>query len=131
MAFEEALRSRFLNDAPLASLVGKKVDWGERPPADDLPGITLTLISTPRERHLKGFQRLQFARVQVDCWGRTYAEARNVSEAAIAAAAPSAIVQGINFRAAEVDGPGDRGETTPDGLVPRRSFDLIIPYSIA
>lgn len=131
MDFETALRARLKAAPAVAALVGTRIEWLERPQGRPMPDITLSVISDTRDRHMKGFQTLQFTRVQVDCRAATYLEAKATAEAAIAAAEPDGVVGGIHFRRAEVIGPRDLGEQTDAGFVYRKQFDLIIPHSPA
>jgi hypothetical protein len=131
MDFEGALRARFIAAPPVAALVAQRVYWVDRPQDKPLPDITLTVISDTRDQHMKGFQELQFTRVQVDCRASTYAGAKALAEASIAEIAPASIENGINFRRATVNGPRDLGERTATAFIHRKQFDLIIPHSPA
>lgn len=145
MDLEGALRARLIAAAPVAALVAayapsggaptKAVYLVNRPQGSPLPpgqgDITLTVISDSREQHMKGFQELQFARVQVDCRASSYATAKALAEAVIAAAVPPAILNGINFRRASVTPPRDLGEQVATAFIHRKQLDLIIPYSPA
>jgi hypothetical protein len=78
---EEALRALLRGNPAVAALVGTRVDWGMRPQGSSLPAICLTVISdAPVNRTLDGPGPSQ-ARVQVDCFGATYASAKTVARA--------------------------------------------------
>lgn len=69
---------RLLGSSYLAS-VGRKVHWVDRPQGESLPGLTLTVISPGTNYDHDGRVGLQYARIQLDCWGATYAEAKILS----------------------------------------------------
>ncbi|MEP9401861.1 tail completion protein gp17 [Sphingomonas silueang] len=77
---EEALRALLLSTAPLAALVGRRVDWGLRPQGDPLPGLTLQRISDAPVMNLAGPSGWSRARIQLDAWGRTFKEARDIGD---------------------------------------------------
>ena len=77
-----ALRAR------LSGVAGGRVDWGERPQTDPLPGVVLITAGGDHSQHLKGFNLLA-DRVQVDSYGKTHKEAWETSEAAKAALLPA------------------------------------------
>lgn len=130
MDMEGAFRSRLLAE-PVATIIENRVYWVDRPQGKALPDVTLSVVSTVREEHMKGFQALQFVRVRADCRGATYAEAKALSEAVIAAAVPPATVNGINFRRASVIGPRDRGENTAAGFIHNKQIEFIVRFSPA
>lgn len=77
---EEAFRTMLLETAPLAQLVGKRIDWGLRPQGDQLPGITLLRVSGGLTMHFAGPAGWRRDRVQVDVWGRTFKAARDIGD---------------------------------------------------
>ena len=119
-----ALRSRLMVDAPVAALVGARVDWGLRPQAKSLPAVTLTLVSSPRGYTMAGAQVTQQYRVQVDCWGETYKSADDVRSAVIACLEPASGA----FQASFVERDSDFNERTDTGDVHRASLDFKITH---
>lgn len=79
---EEALIGFMLSDAPLKALVGDRIDWQKRPQGDALPSISMQRVSGVRDYAMQGPTGLVQSRVQVDCWGETYASALAVARAA-------------------------------------------------
>ncbi|WP_299133558.1 DUF3168 domain-containing protein [uncultured Amaricoccus sp.] len=79
---EEDLRALLIADAGVAAAVAARVSWGGRPQGSDLPAILLHLVARPGAHLLDGPSGLVESRVQVDCWGRTYAGAKLAARAA-------------------------------------------------
>ena len=82
---EEALRALLLANTALAALVGRRIDWLERPQGKALPAITLQVISAPRRYTFKGRAPTVTRLVQIDIWGSTYATMKAASRAAVTA----------------------------------------------
>lgn len=76
---EEALVDFMLRDAGLAALVATRINWQARPQGDALPSISLQRVSGVRDYAMQGPTGLVESRVQVDCWGSTYASALAVA----------------------------------------------------
>lgn len=75
---EEALRATLLATAAVASRVGRRIDWGVRASAD-LPAVRLFEISGLPQMNLAGPSGWSRSRVQVEAWGRTYKDARDLA----------------------------------------------------
>ena len=104
---EEDLVARLLANTALAGLVGTRITWIDRPQGDALPSVTLQIVTSGRSYNFKGPNGLCGTRVQVDCWGASYASAKAVSRAVIAAIEPPA-TQGITvFGASFLDNAPD------------------------
>lgn len=80
---EEAFRAAMLADSELAAIVGARIDWGLRP--DVLPSIRLQVVGKVPIYAYGGRVGLTPYRVQVDCFGARYGEAKRVARAAEAA----------------------------------------------
>lgn len=78
---EEALRAVLLGHAPVTALVGSRVDWGKRPQATGLPAICLTNVNDGPVNHTLDGPGPSRARVQIDCFGASYASAKAVARA--------------------------------------------------
>jgi len=65
---EEAISNLLLGNAPVAGMVGDRVNWAVRPGAD-LPAITLHRITGQRDATLSGRSGLVSSTVQIDIWG--------------------------------------------------------------
>lgn len=63
---EEALVARLAASAPIAAIVGNRVDWFDRP--DGFPALVLTKAAPGREWNMDGPDGLDAPRVQGDCW---------------------------------------------------------------
>ncbi|SMF70523.1 tail completion protein gp17 [Allosphingosinicella indica] len=124
-----ALRARLRADSGVAAIAGMRVDWGLRPQWAKLPAVTLTMVAGGRDRLLGGAPDLAAQTVQADCWAQTYAEADALGEAVIAAIAVPATQGGIRFGNASVSGDRDLPEVVSDGVLHRRSIDLIVRWA--
>jgi hypothetical protein len=71
--------------AGVTVLVGTRITPMVRPQDLTLPAITMQRISMVPSNSLQGNAGLDIARVQVDCWGATYTDARSLATAARAA----------------------------------------------
>lgn len=78
---EEALRALLLGAAPIATRVAGRVDWGLRPAGDPLPAISLFTVSGMPMMTMSGTSGWSRYRVQIDCWGVTYRDARDLGNA--------------------------------------------------
>ena len=81
---EETLRALLKAYPAVITAVGVKVQWGAQPQGTEAPYITLHRIGGNRTQHLQGPDGMIESRVQVDCWGLTYGEAKVAARAAIA-----------------------------------------------
>lgn len=129
MDWQGALRKRLVTDNGVNALVVQRVYWMDRPQASALPAITLQTVSELRPQHMKGFDGLDFSRVQIDCWAATYAKAQEVKESVIAAVAGEYTGDGIHFERAFIDGIRDLGERTETAFIHRTSLDMIFHHS--
>lgn len=129
MDMQAGLRARLLADGDVASMVGARIYWVERPQAADLPAITLQVISDPRPQHLKGLEGARGTTIQCDCWAATYASALTLARAVIAALLPPATVEDKKFGGAQITGQRDLSETADSGpSIHRQSVDFIIRH---
>lgn len=77
----EGLIARLLETPAVTALVGNRISPGRRPQAGPLPDIVLNTISGAPVYSDQGEHGLASARVQVDCWGSTYGQAKTVARA--------------------------------------------------
>jgi hypothetical protein len=132
MDWQAAVRARLLEAEPVTGFVGESgVYWADRPQASELPAITLETISDLRPQHLKGFDGLNPARVQIDCWAESHKAANELAEAAIAALVPAQSGNGITFSRGAIEGKRDLGERVGDRFIHRVSIDLLVHHSTA
>lgn len=126
MTFETALRTRLKDNAPVAALVGTRIDWTVRPQKTALPALVLTLISDNRAQHMGGFNGFRETRVQVDCYAGTAKLACELRDAVIAAIAPAATVSTTEFLRSFINNVIDRSENSDTGFVHRQLVDVNI-----
>jgi hypothetical protein len=130
MSMETALRSRLKAHAPLAALVGTKIDWDERPQSNQLPGVTLQTINEPTDQNYQTVDGLQRVDVQVDVWARTSIERKAIKDAVKAAIIPAGVFYGIRFTRGFAPS-GDSTERPEGALVFRSRIDLTFHYATA
>lgn len=96
---EEALRTHLAADDGLGALIVDRIQWDVRD--ETSPCVALHLIDGPPDQTLKGKSGLVPHRVQADCWGRTFLEAKAVGEALLAALpAIGLVIDGVKFHGA-------------------------------
>jgi len=128
--FEGALRTRLVTYPAAAAEAGDRVSWVMRPQQDPLPAFVMQLISAPVGQTMDGFETARRARVQVDAWSRSHAQAVRMRDAAIAALIPAAEAGGIRFQRAFVS-VREGGEPTDEGFAFRQLMDFLFTYSEA
>lgn len=126
---EEALRTCLAANSGLVALVAQSIQWDVR---EALPSLALHLIDAPPDYHLKGASGLVQARVQMDCWGRTFIEAKAVGDAAVAALpAIRQVIGGIRFQGCTVlDTERGRFGDAPN-IFHRTRIDVRVSFSPA
>lgn len=124
--FATALRGRLTGLA-----TGNKVYWGIVPQGAALPYLRMQAISDPRPEHLQGYDAARVTRVQIDCFASTYAAARALAEAVIAAVSTPTTTGGVRFGRIKAEGPRDLGEDTAQGYTHRASLDLLVEHALA
>ena len=137
MMLGQALIARLTGAAPVTALVAERIYWAVRPQGQkpDLPAIVLHLVSEERSQHLKGWQDMREARLQVDCLATRYSTSRELAEAAIEALIgvtdfydPSG--NDVVFWRASVDGPRDLGNQENTRFVHRAVVDILLRYGL-
>lgn len=81
---EEALVALLLGSAPVAAMVGTRVNWNYSPQSSEMPRIVLRRVSSIRVYCLNGTVDLVETRVQADCFGMEYSDTLETSRALIA-----------------------------------------------
>lgn len=119
---EEDLRNALLADAGLQAIIAGRLNWGKR--TGTLPEIGLSVISTVPFYTFSGRGGLTPHRVQVDCWGLRYGDAKRVARAVIP------VVEGLSrptFDSCFVEAERDGLDTDEAGQpVHRTSLDIRI-----
>lgn len=93
---EEEFRSILLGTAAVTGIAGSRISYGSAAQGAALPYIVLHVIGDNEEHTYKGPDGLSQGRVQADCYGATYAQAKLLSRAVRAALDG---YRGGNFRA--------------------------------
>lgn len=78
---EETLRSYLLAQIGISSLITDRTYWNMRPQGAALPALVLTIVSRTPNYVFEGGSDLADARVQVDCYGITYAQTKTLARA--------------------------------------------------
>jgi hypothetical protein len=81
---EDALTDLLLAYTPLTALVGQDVTPSVRLQATGLPAVVITRVSGARDYHMGGASGLTQSRMQIDCYGSTWPQAKSVARAVIA-----------------------------------------------
>lgn len=123
MDMEGALRARIIAAATGAT---DRVYWVERPQGSALPSITLQTISGDRPYTHQGLQDTRDPRIQLDVWAASYAQAKSIMDAVVAALAPEETDNGIFFERMRFENERDGLERLDTMNVYRRGIDLIV-----
>ena len=114
---EEALRAALLASGGLAALVGTRIDWGLR--AGILPAVRLQIVSKVPINSYAGRIGLTPYRVQIDCLGPRYGDAKMVARAV------EAVVAGLTrpaWDACFLEAERDDDDTDAAGNPVHRTF---------
>lgn len=127
---EEALVARLLADGALAAQVGTRIDWGVRQHGDALPALVLNIVFPGRRYDHAGWDELGAPRLQVDCYGMTYASAASLARLVTTELEGAASASGIEFGEAFVDAERDMPVTDLGGGIKvfRRELDFLLTW---
>lgn len=75
------LANLLLAHAPLAALVGNRVQWDTLPQGTPQGTIAMSVVSGITDYHMLGPSGLAFSRIQFDCRDSSAAKARAIAEA--------------------------------------------------
>lgn len=133
-----AVIARLVAAPDVTAIVDQRIFWLVRPQgqAGDLPALVLQLVSEQRGQHLKGFEDMFEARLQVACLATRYSVSRQLADAAVAALVDIAEVtdpagDNVLFWRASVDGPRDLGGQDETRFVHRAVVDILLRYGTA
>lgn len=73
------LLNHLLAHAPLAALVGARINWVKRAQGEGLPAIALHGVGARKEPHQKGTSEVVETRVQIDIFAQSYGSADAVA----------------------------------------------------
>lgn len=106
---EEALRALLAGTAAITNLTGTRIYWGRRSQSTSaLPAIVLERVSGRRDYHMTDASGLVETRVQADCFGETYAQAKTAARALMDAVnAYSGTVSSTVFQRISIEGERD------------------------
>ena len=123
---EEALRNKLLAILAVYDLVGDRITWNIRPQGSSLPAVLLHLIDTTPADDADGNSGLSESRVQVDCLGATYREAKLLARAVQTLGVELTINQ-AEFTGVYVDAErDDHTDSSAAGSVHRTTVDLLL-----
>lgn len=127
---EERIIAKLLAASGVTALVSTRVYPVARPQGSTLPAVTLQRIDGAPLLTDEGDSGLENPRIQLDCWGTTYASAKAVARAVIAALnAFDGTLTGVNIPLieleAERDMPRESGTNVNEYLF-RTSLDFLV-----
>ena len=117
MSLESKLYTLLSADAGVTALVALRTYPLVAPQGAEMPFIVYNRISSGRQYSLTGYSNLENPRMQVDCYGTTYSEAKALSEAVITA------LRGATTFGTEQDDPRESFEED-------ETFRISIDFSI-
>lgn len=125
---EEQLRAVLLASAPVDALVDGRINWTEHPQGKPYPAIVLHGISDVEETTLDGPAGISDARVQVDCFGYSFGEAKQLSRAVrrLLSGYRAPPLQGVIFLNSR---DGRAGEAVGADRIYAVSLDFMVKYS--
>ncbi len=134
---EEALRSYILALAGMSSAVGNRVDWSLSPQGRPYPSVVLWNISAIEQMNLSAPSGWTRERVQIDSWGTTFKQARNVADIIAPRGVKAglnglrATIAGVRFRIFVIDRDAstDEDQAASSGVVHRTRLDLDVWHS--
>lgn len=80
---EDTLAALLLAHTALTALVGTRITPLVRQQAAGLPAVVFTRISGERSYHMGGASNLTQSRMQIDCYGTSWPQAKSVARAVI------------------------------------------------
>ncbi len=127
---EEALVQYLLGAIGLTSLIGQRADWAIRPQASLLPQLVLHTIDSAPYYSDEGESGLFSARVQVDCWDRTYAGAKTIARQVLSRLSGAVFTQGpVTFQLSHAEDQQDDFEIgAGDEEFYRTRLDFIVIF---
>lgn len=126
-----ALLNLLRGHAALATVVGRRIDWGTQPAAQRTrPFATLTLVSEPETMTLDGPAGLRAALVQVDVWADSYPEAEAGAQAVRGLLAGfRGQSGGVTFHGVFPEGHRDLSNESDVGVIYGLSSDFRVTWS--
>lgn len=125
---EEALTAHLLASSGLTALVGDRIDWARRPQGKRLPAVVLFVVDALPAYTMQGPTSLVSSRIQVDCWGETYASVKAVArEVTQALSGIDEVINGVDLRGGFKEAERDSFEVGGGGAdLYRVSLDFTI-----
>lgn len=128
---EVQLTARLLSEESLTAVVDDRITWLRRDQGGATPAIVLHRIDGAPDYHSLGPSGLVESRVQADCWGATYAEAKAAATALKAVMSGARFAQGVvRFDAVFVIDERDQTFDETGGAIYRTSVDLNIHHAL-
>lgn len=127
---EEALIKRLLATTAITNLVSNRINWMTLPDAFPRPNLTLQVSDGGTDYTHEGLSSLQYPRIQFNCWGNTYAQAKAVARALFSELNTEKDVDAIHFEDAIMVYDQDMPKETLKGGtdVYRVVRDFLVPH---
>ncbi len=125
---EQALVALMLADAGITALVSTRIQWVFGPQASTSPYIVMSRVSGVRDYSYQGPTTFIESRVQIDCWGLTYASTKEVARACETKLSGYRGIQGTtDFKGMFLENERDGFE---DDQTPTRHFRVSLDFMI-
>lgn len=102
MGWQEDLRTRLIEDAAIATLIGTRVAWIEGPREGGRPWLVLTIAGVRRGWSHSGPTGFDYHRIQGDAQSADAEQALAIADAFQAVMETSAVVGGTRFHPAQL-----------------------------
>ena len=127
---EEALTARILGSAPISGQIDGRFSWSERPAGEGVPALVAQVVADGIDYDHDGKVNLQYPRIQFDCYGATYLQAKALSRAVLSEMEKSQVVGAVTFDegflVSGMDMPKDKSDGGTEAF--RVKLDIIVPF---
>jgi hypothetical protein len=125
---EEALMARLLATGAITAIYGQRIHFQTRPAGDDVPALTVSVVSDPRMYNHDAPDDLQEVRLQFDSRAATYLQAKQGIRAVLSEMEKIQEGAGWHFEEGRKVGGGDAPKETLGGgtEVFRITMDILV-----
>lgn len=129
MDLGEALLARLQAATAVTSIVGSRIYWIQRPQGTEVPAVVLRMGGGEEIEHLENDTTDTFeTNVDVNCFGRSNLETKNLARAVRNALKPAGTQGSFSFDDSTIRRPVDLGEPDVPGWQHRALLDCVIRH---